>query len=412
MGSVVSFGLRHPPRGVGTGPVRGVGTRCRAAGHRAVRSPGDNPAQRQAQRILAEANRWTDSLAAALLQPGTGGSPWSVWIGGLEQLANGLQSRRMVTDNGRMGFVLLRIKTDETDFVRGRTAIHRLRQIVDEVRIRHPDVKLGITGMPVLESDEMETSQRDSVRSTLIGMVGVILVLLAGMGGWRGPLLAMLTLLLAMTWSLGFTTLAVGHLNILSMSFGAILVGLGIDFGIHFFTRYDQARQSCSDGDEALRETARSVGPGISTGAITTALAFLTASLTHFRGVAELGIIAGGGIVLCLVAAMVVMPALLKLGDRRASGGRRRHEVPVALLCQPFLRHPYLSCALALVTTVGRGRGPATFAIRPQPAEPAAAGSGERGSRTQTDRGPGPQRLVCALHRLQSHAIGGVEAPF
>ena len=60
---------------------------------------------------------------------------------------------------------------------------------------------------------------------------------------------------------------------------------------------------------------------------------------------------------LCLVAAVVVMPALLKLGDRRASGGRRRHDVPVALLCQPFLRHPYLTCVLALVITAGAAAG-------------------------------------------------------
>src|SRR6185436_1659461 len=106
----------------------------------------------------------------------------------------------------------------------------------------------------------------------------------------------------------GFVTLAIGHLNILSSAFAAILIGLGIDFGIHFVARYLQLRRTVGDSASALEQAAVSVGPGIITGGVTTAVAFGTTALTDFVGVAELGVVAAGGLVLCLAGAFIVLP--------------------------------------------------------------------------------------------------------
>ena len=83
-----------------------------------------------------------------------------------------------------------------------------------------------------------------------------------------------------------------------------ILIGLGIDFGVHYVARYLQLRRDCRT--LARRPWSRrraGVGPGIVTGAVTTAIAFFMAGFTEFTGVAELGMIAGGGILLCCLAA-------------------------------------------------------------------------------------------------------------
>ncbi len=98
------------------------------------------------------------------------------------------------------------------------------------------------------------------------------------------------------------TTLTIGHLNILSISFVTILIGLGVDFGIHFLARYIQHRQQGMEIRSALVNTSGRVGVSILTGAITSALAFFCAAFTDFLGVAELGLIAGAGILLCVVA--------------------------------------------------------------------------------------------------------------
>jgi predicted RND superfamily exporter protein len=112
-------------------------------------------------------------------------------------------------------------------------------------------------------------------------------------------------LLLAIAWSFGYVTLMIGHLNILSVSFGVILIGLGIDFGVHYVARYLQLRNTVHDTREALVQTASSVGPGVVTGGLSTALAFCTADLTRFTGIDELGVIAGGGIILCIFGAII-----------------------------------------------------------------------------------------------------------
>jgi hypothetical protein len=157
------------------------------------------------------------------------------------------------------------------------------------------------------------------IKASLISFLGVGVLLLTGFRGWRHPLLAMLMLAIAMCWAFGYTTLVVGHLNILSVSFAAILIGLGIDFAIHYLARYLELRHERPDEGllEALGDSSAGVGVGIVTAAVTTSLAFFCATWTEFLGVAELGIIAGGGVVLCAAATFLVLPALVAVSDRQ-----------------------------------------------------------------------------------------------
>ncbi|MEZ6145960.1 MAG: MMPL family transporter [Planctomycetaceae bacterium] len=159
---------------------------------------------------------------------------------------------------------------------------------------------MSLTGIPVLESDEMRRSQSDMTIASVISFLGVGVLLFIGFRGFRHPLLAMLMLLVGIAWSLGYATLFVGHLNILSVSFSAILVGLGIDFAIHYLAKYLELRHKGIELRPALLRTSWGVGTGIVTAAVTTALAFFCATFTSFLGVAELGIIAGGAF--CCVA--------------------------------------------------------------------------------------------------------------
>ena len=282
---------------------------------------------------------------------------------GLEVIAaagDQFDSRRHTTDDGRLGMVLLRLQRSEGGFSRGTRAVDRLREILEEVEHREQGVTLGVTGLPVLENDEMRASQNDMARASLISLIGVAGLFIAGFGVVRHPLMTVLTLLLAMAWSFGYVTLAIGHLNILSVSFGVILIGLGIDFGIHYVARYQQLRATISgasphgdtgsvcDTRAALLETAGSVGPGIVTGGLTTALAFCTAALTDFTGVAELGLIAGGGIVFCVIAALTVLPALIYLTDRGRPSETQPSPLPVGKLCWPLTQRPRLVLVITL----------------------------------------------------------------
>jgi len=187
------------------------------------------------------------------------------------------------------------------------------------------------------------------VTASLVSFFGVGILLLGGFRGLRHPLLAMVMLAVAMCWTFGYTTLAIGHLNILSVSFAAILIGLGIDFGIHYLARYLELRHRSLPLGEALGESSASVGVGILTAAATTSLAFFSAGFTDFLGVAELGLIAGGGVLFCAIATFCVLPALIVLADRRTEPGRLPVPFQGALLRDAIANRPGVAVLVSLL---------------------------------------------------------------
>lgn len=237
--------------------------------------------------------------------------------------------RYLMNAAGTMGFLIASPRKLEGSFSGYSESIRRMRQIVEAARREYETLgaRLGLTGIPVLESDEMARSQGDMSWATLISFGGVLAILLTGFRGFRHPLLAILMLAAGSAWALGLTTLTIGHLTILTVSFAAILAGLGIDFAIHFLSRYLSLRHQGDDLLTALRRTGETVGTGILTCAITTALAFAAAAFTSFRGVAELGLISAAGILCCGLAAFVVLPPLIAVADR----GRSPQRLPVPL---------------------------------------------------------------------------------
>ena len=320
-----------------------------------ARLDGDEPYPGGATRAASQAElaRLSESLLAALGERGRYQSPWPEMSGSVATISE-LNSEYLLTNEGRLGFVLLRLAedNDKDSFAQGSNAIDTLRRLIAQVEARHPETKIGLTGLPVMENDEMRVSRVSMMEASLLSLFGVACLFVAGFGGLRHPLMTVGALLLAMAWSFGYITLAVGHLNILSISFGVVLIGLGIDFGVHYVARYLQLHPTARSADEALVQTARSVGPGIVTGAVTTAIAFFTAGLTEFTGVAELGVIAGGGILLCLVAALTVLPAMIRLSD-----GKRFNQVLPAPLdihgwLKPLLARPRLLLAATLTGTL------------------------------------------------------------
>ena len=224
-------------------------------------------------------------------------SPWPQLMSvSKEQRGAGDQVVYLMNETGTVGF--LKAKPVQQGGFDGATAsIKRMRELISDVSTRHRSVRIGLTGIPVLENDEMRRSQSDMVTASLVSFLGVGVLLLAGFRGLRHPLLALVMLATAMCWTFGYTTLAIGHLNILSVSFAAILIGLGIDFGIHYLAKYLELRHRSLPLREALAESSSTVGVGILTAAATTSLAFCCAAFTDFLGVAELGLIAGGGII-------------------------------------------------------------------------------------------------------------------
>ncbi|MEE9211725.1 MAG: MMPL family transporter, partial [Phycisphaeraceae bacterium] len=200
-------------------------------------------------------------------------------------------------------------------------AIKTIRGAIADVSLRHPGVEVGLTGNEVMEADETAAAMRDSMLGSIVAAVLITLLLVSAFHSWRVPLLLMVALLVGIAWTFGYLTVAVGHLQIISVVFTVILLGLGVAFGIHLASRFELVRHAYPDTSagfaDALRDTFEHVGPAVVTGAITTAAAFCMTLLTDFKGVAEMGLIAAAGIILCLISMFSVFPALLRIYKRR-----------------------------------------------------------------------------------------------
>ena len=295
--------------------------------------------------------RLSASLGESLGQRRRYQSPWPEMPSSFAILSE-LNSEYLLTKQGRLGFVLLRLARGEDSFNHCTEAADALRELIAQTQARHPDTTIGLTGLPIMENDEMRSSQTSMFWASLLSMVGVGLLFVAGFGGARHALLANLILLVGMAWAFGFVTLTVGHLNILSVSFTITMIGIGIDYGVYYVARYLQLRGENRNCEDALLETARGAGPAITAGAITTAIAFFAAGFTSFKGVAELGIIAGGGLLLCAVAELTLLPAAIYLVDRSGWGVRIPRPLAVQKWIAPFAKFPRITLATTLAFTL------------------------------------------------------------
>jgi hypothetical protein len=236
----------------------------------------------------------------------------------------------LVSKNEKLLFILAVPNEDETSFTGYKDSVYSARDLIAEVKKDFPGIEVGLTGEDVISTDEMITTQKDVELASKIALSGVALLFIIAFKGIVKPLLAVFSLLVAIAWSLGFTSITVGHLNILSVVFTTILIGLGIDFGIHILGRYKEERQSGNDILPALQKTLQGTGQGNFSGAITTAMAFGAMVLTDFIGIVELGWIAGWGILFCMIAMILLLPSLVTLEEKwRKPNYSKTTEKPV-----------------------------------------------------------------------------------
>jgi hopanoid biosynthesis associated RND transporter like protein HpnN len=313
---------------------------------------------------VAFLERYSEALLTGIESPlradGPAGSDYvSPWPGMPESLATlrDLSSEHLLAKDGRLGFVLLRLVKAEGGFAGASAATDELRRIIAAVAQRYPDTTIGLTGLPIMEDDEMRSSAQSMMWASGLSLAAVVVVIIAGFGGVRHALMANGVLVIGMAWAFGWATASVGHLNILSVTFTVTMIGVGIDYGTYYVGRYLESRRKGLAYDEALLETSAAVGPGILTGAITTAVAFFCAALTSFVGVAELGLIAGGGIVLCCAAELLVLPAVIAFVDRSRLGRTIPVPVPVHEWLKPVARYPKFVALAGMACTMAVAGG-------------------------------------------------------
>ena len=192
-----------------------------------------------------------------------------------------------------------------------------LRKTVDQVKAGYPGLEAGVTGPDALEADEMSSSMKDVTLATWLSLLGQMGLLILFFRSLRRTLVEGLVLVLGLCWTFGLVTLVVGHLNLLSLIFAPLMLGLTIDYGIHWFCRLEEEEgpsRRCSHG--VLASTFRRSAPGIVYAGVAAIVSFVPLAFVGFKGLAELGIILAMGILVMLVATLTLVPALVTITEK------------------------------------------------------------------------------------------------
>jgi hypothetical protein len=187
-----------------------------------------------------------------------------------------------------------------------------LRKVVDQVKARYPGLEAGVTGPDALEADEMSSSMKDVTLATWLSLAGQLGLLILFLRSLRRTLVEGLVLVLGLCWTFGLVTLVVGHLNLLSLIFAPLMLGLTVDYGIHWFCRLEEEEAAAGHRSaEVLTWTLRRAAPGIVYAGVAAIVSFVPLAFVGFKGLAELGLILAMGILVMLVATLLLVPALV-----------------------------------------------------------------------------------------------------
>jgi len=172
-------------------------------------------------------------------------------------------------------------------------------------------VQMRLTGNPILNYDEIIGLLWDIGSGGIICFVFVVLVLYRAFHSFRMVLAAIATLLVGLVWTGAFAAATVGNLNVVSLAFAILFIGLGVDFTIHLGMHYSSARRAGADDAAAMDEALEDVGSSLLICTLTTATGFYVFVPTYYLGVAELGLIAGSGMFIVFFLTTTFFPALL-----------------------------------------------------------------------------------------------------
>jgi predicted RND superfamily exporter protein len=199
-----------------------------------------------------------------------------------------------------------------TNLAYNRAMREEVGRIIDEAGPERYDATLEILyGGNIQNSiDEYEGVRRDILGTAVYGVTAVFLVIAIYFRSIPAAFMIAISLAGSLMWTFGLTFLVIGQLNTITGFLFVILFGLGIDYGIHSFARFREARQEGRPSVEALHDMVCKTGAALGTTALTTAAAFYSLMLMDFRGFSELGFIAGTGMLFAFIGMVVVLPAL------------------------------------------------------------------------------------------------------
>ncbi len=215
-------------------------------------------------------------------------------------------------DSRTQRFIFVQPYLDYQKLLPAETALQFLHDIIQESGVSGiPGVRVRVTGEVALAHEELQVVSRRAGNAAVLALVMVCFILTLAFKSWRLMVVTLLTLLVGLSMSAGFAAVAVGKLNILSLAFAVLFIGLAVDYAIHLCLRYQELLGLGNESFYAMRTSLQEVGPALLLCAVTTGLGFYTFVPTNYAGMSELGLISGTSMFIGLVVSLTVLPAIL-----------------------------------------------------------------------------------------------------
>lgn len=223
-----------------------------------------------------------------------------------------LMSATPLTAGDMRQIILAHLRPAGSELARTRTAIAAVRRIAAELDPGGASgLRVRITGGPALELDELGSVKKGMGFAAILSLVLVSVIVSIGLRSPKLVFAALATLVVGLVWTATFATLAIGYLNLISVAFAVLFIGLAVDFSIQFGLRYKEGIDAGLAHRVALRTAAANTGVAVGLAALSAAIGFFAFVPTNYIGLAELGLIAGVGMFIGYAATMTVLPALL-----------------------------------------------------------------------------------------------------
>jgi len=218
----------------------------------------------------------------------------------------------------RRRFIVVQPRLSFAELFQGESAMVKIRALAEELSLdREHGVRVRLTGSVALANEEFKSVSQGAGLASVAALIAVLIILFVALRSIPLLLSSFITLICGIVFTAAFAAFAVGSLNMISMAFAVLYIGLGIDYAIHLCLRYRELVFTGCRHEEAIINAAKDVGASLVLCTLTTAAGFYSFIPTAYSGVSELGLISGTGIFISLVESLTLLPALISLRPLR-----------------------------------------------------------------------------------------------
>ena len=258
-------------------------------------------------RIKLDQLNWSLSLASKTLDDVLSGKPAAFsW----KELLQGHPS----STRERRHFLEIQPALDFSKLQPGRAAEEAIQKAASQLNLKQSlSAAVNLTGQVPMDDQQFSVIRHSALADTLTATLGVVIVLWLALRSWKIIVAVCFSLAVGLAATAALGLAMVGSFNLISIAFFVLFVGLGVDFGIQFSVRYRAERHEQDDLHLALQSAARKAGKPLALAAAATAVGFFAFLPTSYRGLSELGLIAGCGMLIAFACSITLVPAALAL---------------------------------------------------------------------------------------------------